>query len=59
MTILVTFLGMLFTNVFLTAVVLVCVFLALFITRFIAGRSGRYFLAQQRTLGALTAISRR
>ena len=53
MTILVTFLGMLFTNVFLTAVVLVCVFLALFITRFIAGRSGRYFLAQQRTLGAL------
>ena len=53
MTILVTFLGMLITNAFLTVVVLVCVFLALFVTRFLAGRSGRYFLAQQKTLGAL------
>ena len=53
MTILVTFLGMLFTNVLLTLVVLVCVFCALFVTRFLAGRSSRYFLAQQSTLGAL------
>ena len=54
MTILVTFLGMLFTNALLTLVVLVCVFCALFVTRFLAGRSSRYFLAQQSTLGALT-----
>ena len=53
MTIAVTFLGMLFTNALLTVVVLVCVFFALLVTRFLAGRSGRYFLAQQRTLGAL------
>ena len=53
MTILVTFLGMLFTNALLTVVVLVCVFFALLVTRFLAGRSGRYFLRQQGTLGAL------
>ena len=53
MTIAVTFLGMLFTNALLMVVVLVCVFFALLVTRFLAGRSGRYFLAQQRTLGAL------
>ena len=53
MTILVTFLGMLFTNTLLTVVVLVCVCFALVVTRFLAGRSGRYFLRQQSTLGAL------
>ena len=53
MTILVTFLGMLFTNALLTVVVLVCVFFALLVTRFLAGRSSRYFLRQQGTLGAL------
>ena len=53
MTILVTFLGMLFTNALLTVVVLVCVFFALLVTRFLAGRSSRYFLRQQSTLGAL------
>ena len=53
MTILVTFLGMLFTNALLTVVVLVCVCFALVVTRFLAGRSGRYFLRQQSTLGAL------
>ena len=53
MTILVTFLGMLFTNALLTLVVLVCVCFALVVTRFLAGRSGRYFLQQQSTLGAL------
>ena len=59
MTILVTFLGMLFTNALLTVVVLVCVCFALVVTRFLAGRSGRYFLRQQSTLGASTVISRR
>ena len=53
MTILVTFLGMLFTNALLTGCVLVCVCFALVVTRFLAGRSGRYFLRQQSTLGAL------
>ena len=53
MTILVTFLGMLFTNALLTVVVLVCVCFALVVTRFLAGRSSRYFLRQQGTLGAL------
>ena len=53
MTILVTFLGMLFTNALLTVVVLVCVCFALVVTRFLAGRSSRYFLRQQSTLGAL------
>ena len=47
MTILVTFVGMLFTNALLTVVVLVCVFFMLLVTRFLAGRSGRYFLQQQ------------
>ena len=36
MTILVTFLGMLFTNALLTVVVLVCVCFALVVTRFLA-----------------------
>ena len=53
MTILVTFLGMLFTNALLTVVVLVCVCFALVVTRFLAGRSGRYFIQQQVKLGDL------
>ena len=56
MTILVTFLGMLFTNALLTVVVLVCVCFALVVTRFLAGRSGRYFLRQQSTLGVIASF---
>ena len=53
MMIVATFIGMLITNIPLTIVVIVCVFLMMFVTKFIAGRSGRYFISQQRTLGAL------
>ena len=52
-TVLVSFVAMLITNVYLTAVVVGCVIFALFITKFIAGRSSRYFLRQQGTRGAL------
>ena len=53
MTILVTFCGMLATNVFLTGIVILCVAGMLSVTRVLAGRSGRYFMRQQKSLGSL------
>ena len=53
MMILVTFVSMLVTNVLLTAVVIVCIIIMLIVTRFLAGRSGRYFIQQQVKLGDL------
>lgn len=52
MTILVTFCGMLATNVFLTRIVILCVAGMLSVTRVLAGRSGRYFMRQQKSLAA-------
>ena len=49
----VTFVSMLATNLTLTGVVIVCIFCMLAVTRFLAGRSGRYFVRQQMKLGDL------
>lgn len=42
---------MLFSNIVLTVLVLLCVTLMLFVSRFISGRSGSFFLKQQEALG--------
>ena len=52
-TMLAVFCGMVYKNIPLTALVLVCVALMLVVTRTVAGRSGKYFLRQQRDIGAL------
>ena len=53
MMIVVTFVSMLTLNLLLTAVVIVCICCMLVVTRFLAGRSGRYFVRQQVKLGDL------
>ena len=53
MMIAVTFVSMLVLNLTLTAVVIVCIICMLVVTRFLAGRSGRYFIRQQVKLGDL------
>ena len=53
MMIVVAFIGMLSTNLLLTGVVILCIIGMLFVTRFLAGRSGRYFIRQQVKLGDL------
>ena len=53
MMIVVTFVSMLVLNLTLTAVVIVCIICMLMVTRFLAGRSGRYFIRQQVKLGDL------
>lgn len=49
-TIVAVFFAMLSTSLPLTLVVIVCVAVILNVSRFIAGRSGRYFIRQQRSL---------
>ena len=51
--IIVTFFAMLFKNVWLTIVVLLCVCCMLLVTRYIASRSAKYFIRQQMKLGDL------
>ena len=53
MMIVVAFIGMLFTDLLLTGVVILCIIVMLTVTRFLAGRSGRYFVRQQVKLGDL------
>ena len=53
MMIVVAFVGMLTTNLLLTGVVILCIIIMLCVTRFLAGRSGRYFIRQQVSLGDL------
>ena len=53
MMIVVAFIGMLFTDLLLTGVVILCIIGMLTVTRFLAGRSGRYFVRQQVKLGDL------
>ena len=53
MMIVVAFIGMLFTDLLLTGVVILCIIGMLTVTRFLAGRSGRYFVQQQVKLGDL------
>ena len=51
--IIVTFVAMLITDAYLTLVVILCVIFMLFVTRFIVGRSGKYFMRQQQKIGTL------
>ena len=51
--IIVTFFAMLFKNVWLTIVVVLCVCCMLLVTRYIASRSAKYFIRQQMKLGDL------
>ena len=53
MMIVVAFVGMLFTDLMMTGVVILCIIVMLCVTRFLAGRSGRYFIRQQVKLGDL------
>ena len=53
MMIIVAFVGMLFTDLMMTGVVILCIIVMLCVTRFLAGRSGRYFIRQQIKLGDL------
>ncbi len=53
MMIVVAFIGMIATNLLLTGVVILCIVVMLAVTRFLAGRSGRYFVRQQVKLGDL------
>ncbi len=53
MMIVVAFVGMIVTNLLLTGVVILCIIGMLLVTRFLAGRSGRYFIRQQVKLGDL------
>ena len=52
-TIAVVFFAMLITSPILTAVVIVSLFGVLYITKVVAGRSAKFFIGQQRTLGAV------
>lgn len=51
MTIIFVFIAMLRTSIHLTAVVLVFVVIMLFVTKKIGGKSGKYFIKQQQSLG--------
>ncbi len=52
-TIIVVFFAMLFTSPILTAIVIVSIFGILFITKAVAGRSAKFFIGQQKSLGAV------
>ncbi len=52
-TIIVVFFAMLFTSPILTAIVIVSIFGILFITKAVASRSARFFIGQQKSLGAV------
>ena len=52
-TIVVVFFAMLFTSPILTALVILSVFGILFITKAVAGRSAKFFIGQQKALGAV------
>jgi len=53
MMIVVAFVGMLFTDLMMTGVVILCIIVMLCVTRFLASRSSRYFIRQQVKLGDL------
>ena len=52
-TLIVVFVAMLVTSPILTGVMCITVFGIIMVTKFVAGRSGRYFIGQQKALGAL------
>ena len=52
-TIIVVFVAMLITSPILTGIVILTVLGILFITKFVAGRSARFFIGQQKALGAV------
>ncbi len=52
-TLVVVFITMLLTSPILTGIMLVTVFVVVLVTKFVAGHSAKYFIAQQQKLGAL------
>ncbi len=50
------FIAMLITNIYLTLVVIVSLFIMLSITKQIAGKSGKYFIGQQKAIGKVNRI---
>lgn len=59
MTIISVLIGMIVTNIWLTIFVLLGVAVMLVVVKNIGGKSARYFLAQQTSLGKVTATSRK
>lgn len=55
-TLIVVFIAMLVTSPILTAVVIVSVFAILFITKTVAGKSAKFFIGQQKALGAVNGF---
>ncbi len=55
-TIIVVFFAMLFTSPILTGIVIVTVLGILFITKTVAGRSAKFFIGQQKSLGAVNGF---
>ncbi len=55
-TIVSVFVSMLFLNIPLTALTLVMVFIMLYTTKTLAGKSGSYFMAQQRDIGTVNGF---
>ena len=54
-TIIVVFFAMLITSPILTGVVILSIFGVLFITKLVVGKSAKYFIGQQRSLGAVNS----
>ncbi len=52
-TLVVLFITMLRTSVILTAVSMITIFLVIYATKYLAGKSGKYFMGQQQSLGTL------
>lgn len=50
------FFTMLFTNVYLTALVIVTLFIMLYFVKFVASRSSKYFVEQQQSIGELNGF---
>ncbi len=55
-TIVTVFCAMVYTSWLLTIFVLICIFLMLQVTKMIAGRSGKYFAAQQQSIGKVNGF---
>lgn len=58
-TIVTVFIAMIVSNWQLTLVVIAVLVLILIVTKFIAGKSGKYFVSQQRSVGKVNRIYRR
>ncbi len=55
-TIITVFIAMLFSNLYLTLVVICSLILMLNLTKLVAGKSGKYFVGQQKAVGEVNRI---